>query len=57
MPPDLKGEAERRSARYDFAALRAAEEEREREREKLIASYRAALIDGSVLILPVPHGM
>jgi len=57
MPPDLKGEAERRSERYDLAALRAAEEEREKEREKLIASYREALIDCPVLILPVPHGM
>jgi hypothetical protein len=57
MPPDLKWEAERRSERYDLAVLRAAEEEREREREKLIASYRAVLIDGPVLILPVPHGM
>lgn len=53
VPGNLKAEATRRSTIYQGEELRAAEGERERERQALLKSYRAKLVDGPVLILPL----
>lgn len=53
LPRNLQAEAEKRSNRYDGAALRAAETKRETDRLARIAKYRAQLVDGPVLILPL----
>src|SRR5436853_4371656 len=53
LPGDLKVEAERRAAKYDGENLRAAEAKRESERLARIAAYRAKLVEGARLILPL----
>ncbi|MDT4897788.1 MAG: hypothetical protein QOH25_2865 [Acidobacteriota bacterium] len=53
LPKDLQVEAEKRSNRYDGEQLRAAETRRENERLARLAGYRAKLVDGPVLILPL----
>ena len=40
------------AARYDGASLRAAEEQRDREQQKIIAELRRRYVDGPVLIVP-----
>jgi hypothetical protein len=50
---DLTATSEARAKVYDGDALRAAEIVRENERNQQIAKYRARLVDGPVLILPV----
>jgi len=52
LPADLHSAAELRAAVYDGAALRAAEQERERKRQQVMALNRAKFIDGPILILP-----
>ncbi|HEX6625111.1 MAG TPA: hypothetical protein VF064_15475 [Pyrinomonadaceae bacterium] len=51
LPADLKAAADRQAARYDDAALRAAEAEREVARQKRLAAYRARLVDGPTLLV------
>ena len=51
--PESTDSADSRAAKYDYAALRAAEEKRAREHEALLASYLTKFVDGPVLILPV----
>ena len=53
LPQDLSSAAESRAKQYDGEALRASETERENARQKRISAYRARLVDGPVLILPV----
>lgn len=53
LPVDLKAAAEKRAAAYDGESLRAAEEKRESERLARIKAYRAKLVEGAVLILPM----
>lgn len=53
LPDDLEAEASRRSGGYDGEGLRAAEAKREGDRRARIASYRAKLVEGPVLILPL----
>jgi len=53
LPSDIKEEAEKRSRDHDAFALRASETERENDRKRRIAPYRARLVDGPVLIIPV----
>ncbi len=50
---DVAASAEARAKVYDGEALRAAETVRENEHNAQIAKYRARLVDGPVLILPV----
>ena len=45
-------DAEAAAARYDGASLRAAEEQRDREQQKIIAELRRRYVDGPVLIVP-----
>ncbi|HYP29619.1 MAG TPA: hypothetical protein VE262_23100 [Blastocatellia bacterium] len=52
-PRDIKAEAEKASRNYRGDLLRAAEQEREDGRTKLVAKYRARLVDGPVLVLPL----
>jgi hypothetical protein len=40
------------SARYDGASVRAAEEERDRKQQAIIADLRARFVDGPVLVVP-----
>jgi len=51
LPANLQQAATQEAARYDGPALRTAEVEREVKRQKVIAQYRAQLVDGPVLIL------
>ena len=44
---------EDRTRRYDDGRLRSAEEARDRERRERLADYRARLVDGPVLVLPM----
>ncbi len=53
LPQNLKQEAEKASRLYGGAALRASETERENSRQRRIAMYRASLVDGPVLTLPL----
>ena len=52
-PRDLKREAERASGNYGGDLLRASETERQEKRKRLVAMYRAKLVDGPVLVLPL----
>jgi hypothetical protein len=53
QPLDLKHAAERRARIYDGDKLQASEATRENTRRKILAAYRAQLVDGPVLVLPV----
>lgn len=53
LPQNIKQTAELRAKNYDGDSLQATETEREDKRRKLLAEYRAKLIDGAVLILPI----
>lgn len=50
-PDDIDVRADRQASVYDGAALRAAEAERERARQKRVAEYRARLVDGPTLVV------
>jgi len=45
-----------RAKLYDDGTLRAHEEQRDRERQARLAAFKARLVDGAVLVLPVKHG-
>ncbi len=53
LPANLKEQAEKRAKSYDGDALRAAETDRENSREKQMAEYRARLVDGPTLLVPL----
>jgi len=53
--PMPAGALQTRVARYDDGALRASEVQREQQRLMRLATYRAALVDGPVLVLPLTH--
>ena len=53
LPENLKTAAEERSQLYDGDVIRKAEEQREALRKKRIAEYRARLVDGPVLVIPL----
>lgn len=53
LPADVRRAAEGRARVYDGERLMAAEAEREGRRGKLLAGYRARLVDGPVLVLPL----
>lgn len=53
LPKNLKAEAEKRAHEYDGEQLRAAETRRENEKLARMAKYRAKLVEGPVLILPL----
>ncbi len=53
LPQDIQPAAESRAKDYDGEQLQASEEQRERNRQKLLDAYRAKLVDGSVLEVPL----
>jgi len=53
MPPNIKQAVELCAKNYDGDKLQASETERENNRRKLLAEYRAKLVDGSVLAIPI----
>ncbi len=53
LPENLKAAAEMRMRKYDGESLRAAEAEREQQRQALLADYRARFVEGPVFILPL----
>jgi hypothetical protein len=53
LPRNIKQAAELRAKNYDDDKLRAFETERENNRQKLLAEYRAKLVDGARLELPI----
>lgn len=53
LPRNVKQTAELRAKNYDGDKLRAFETERENNRQKLLAEYRAKLVDGAVMELPI----
>ena len=57
LPADLPASAERRADEYDGRVLRAAEDERAAAREKQLAEYRAQLVTGPTLVLPLTERM
>ena len=57
LPRDLRQRADERAASYDGAALRAAEDELERNRQARLAEYRARFVSGPVLAIPLTGNM
>lgn len=55
LPPPALGSVRARARVYDNGALRASEGGRERQRLARMAAYKAKLIDGPVLVLPLDH--
>ncbi|HYR75962.1 MAG TPA: hypothetical protein VEM96_08970 [Pyrinomonadaceae bacterium] len=53
FPLNVKSAAEARAKNYDGDRLQTAETERENNRQKVIAAYRASLVDGPVLTIPL----
>jgi hypothetical protein len=53
LPANIKAAAEDRARLYDGDALRSAETERESARLKLLAQYRAKLVDSPLLSIPL----
>ena len=49
------GDLQTRVRRYDDGSLRASETQREQARVARLATYRATLVDGPVLVLPLAH--
>jgi hypothetical protein len=49
------GDADARALAYDGAALRTLEEKRDRENRERVAAYRALLVDGPVIELPMAN--
>jgi hypothetical protein len=52
LPANLQQAAEQKATLYDGAALRAAELERDRKRQQILAQYRTKFVDGPILTLP-----
>lgn len=55
LPANLETSAAKRAAAYDDGALRAHEVARDTERRKRLAAFKATLVDGPVLTLPLAH--
>jgi hypothetical protein len=55
LSSDLKAKAEKQALKYDGAALRVAESEREEKRQKQIAEYRKRLVDGPRLLIELTN--
>ncbi|MBA2606218.1 MAG: hypothetical protein H0U96_05035 [Acidobacteria bacterium] len=53
MPRNVKQASELRAKNYDVDKLQAFETERDNNRQKLLAEYRAKLVNGAVLELPI----
>jgi hypothetical protein len=53
LAPNLKEQAEARSKDYGGDALRAVETARDEARKKVLAQYRALLVEGPVLVIPL----
>ncbi len=53
LPQDIKQAAEERAKIYDGDKLQASETDRENNRRQLVAAYRAKLVDGPVLVIPL----
>ncbi len=53
LPQDIEQAAEERAKIYDGDKLQASETERENNRQKLLGAYRAKLVDGPVLVIPL----
>lgn len=53
LPQGIKRAAEERAKIYDGDKLQASETERENKRQQLVAAYRAKLVDGPVLVIPL----
>jgi hypothetical protein len=53
LPQDIKQAAAARARIYSGDKLQASENERENDRQKLLAAYRAKLVDGPVLAIPL----
>ncbi len=53
LPANIPGAAEERARTYDSARLAAQEDEREKKRRTLAAEYRARLVEGAVLQVPL----
>ena len=53
MPADIEAAAKERAPKYGSVALGAEEDRREQARRTLAQSYRAKLVDGPVLVIPL----
>lgn len=53
LPENTKQAAELRARNYDGDKLQVSETERENNRRKLLAEYRAKLVNGAVLVVPI----
>ena len=53
LPQSIKQASEERAKVYDGDKLQASETERENKRQQLVAAYRAKLVDGPVLVIPL----
>lgn len=53
LPRDIRRAAFERAAAYDGASLMAHEREREEKRLRLLADYRARLVEGPLLVIPL----
>ncbi len=53
LPQSIKRAAEERAKIYDGDKLQTSETERENKRQQLVAAYRAKLVDGPVLVIPL----
>jgi hypothetical protein len=53
LPGSIKSEAEKRARIYDGEKLLASETELDNNRQKILATYRAQLVDGPVLMVPL----
>lgn len=53
LPQHIRQAAEKRARIYDGDKLQASETERENKRQQLVAAYRAKLVDGPVLVIPL----
>jgi hypothetical protein len=55
LPRTVSVAAAERALRYDGAALRSVERERESNRQQILAANKAKFIDGPVLLIPLHH--
>ena len=53
LPENIEAAANERARRYGSVALAAAEDRRERARRDLLKNYRARLVEGPVLVIPL----
>src|SRR5260370_10305945 len=53
LPQSITRAAEERAKIYDGDKLQTSETERENKRQQLVAAYRAKLVDGPVLVIPL----